>query len=461
LKKIKQDILDIGPQAKYRSKNFYHDWIDEQIMVILPSKEFEQENVYYDLKCHPLDYLPCMIYMMKEVEGEGEKIYNVFPMRTNIVPKYVKLDTETIITLLVTKEERDCLGSKSGLLGEIKKKQNDVWDFFFRTEKKEFNKNGYAFHHMIVTDGVGVSILFHREDLLRSRIPKTGFLPSQKTGFRAGEILKKIVKEEKYIDELEDYSSIKDKKLVGIDPGMEDLIYCVNGNSKKSKHFRYSRFQRDEESKLKKYKKLILSKKEEKIIELETELSMYNRKTLDITEFKKYIKKKNSVNHNLFNFYKNKIFRKLKFGGYINRTKSEQRMMKKFKKIFGTPEEVVICFGDWEQKHHMKYKEPTKGKGMRKLFRKSGYKVFLVDEFRTSCRCSKCHGGECEKFMLRYPEDENASLQLVHGLLRCKNVNCSCVWNRDRNGASNIYLCGFNAINGFGRPKFLCRKNKN
>lgn len=64
-------------------------------MVILPSKEFEKDNVYYDLKCHPLDYLPCMIYMMKEVEEEGEKIYNVFPMRTSIVPKYVKLDTET------------------------------------------------------------------------------------------------------------------------------------------------------------------------------------------------------------------------------------------------------------------------------------------------------------------------------------------------------------------------------
>ena len=76
----------------------------------------------------------------------------------------------------------------------------------------------------------------------------------------------------------------------------------------------------------------------------------------------------------------------------------------------------------------------------------------------TSCRCSKCHGGECEKFMLR-PKRVDGSLQLVHGLLRCKNVNCSCLWNRNRNGASNIYLCGFNAINGFGRPKFLRRKN--
>jgi hypothetical protein len=60
----------------------------------------------------------------------------------------------------------------------------------------------------------------------------------------------------------------------------------------------------------------------------------------------------------------------------------------------------VICIGDWEQKKQMKFKEPTIGKGMRTLFRKNNYKVFLVDEFRTSCKCSNCNGGVCEKFRL-------------------------------------------------------------
>ena len=49
----------------------------------------------------------------------------------------------------------------------------------------------------------------------------------------------------------------------------------------------------------------------------------------------------------------------------------------------------------------MKYKEPPKGKGMRNIFRKNGYKLYLVDEFSTSCRCSKCEGEECNKFLLR------------------------------------------------------------
>ena len=126
----------------------------------------------------------------------------------------------------------------------------------------------------------------------------------------------------------------------------------------------------------------------ETIIEYETELSMYNRKTLSISEFKEYIQEKNFINYTLFEFYNRNLFKKLKFSGFINKTKSEQRMMKNFERKFGRPEEVVVCFGDWEQKKQMKYKEPTKGKGMRNLFRKYRYKVFLVDEFRTSCKCS-------------------------------------------------------------------------
>jgi hypothetical protein len=64
-------------------------------------------------------------------------------------------------------------------------------------------------------------------------------------------------------------------------------------------------------------------------------------------------------------------------------------LINNFKKIFGKLKETIVIFGDWEQKQHMKYKEPIKGKGngncMRMLFRQNNYKTYLVDEFRTSC----------------------------------------------------------------------------
>lgn len=109
----------------------------------------------------------------------------------------------------------------------------------------------------------------------------------------------------------------------------------------------------------------------------------------------------------------------------------------------------------------MKYKEPTKGIGMRKLFRQNGYKVYLVDEFRTSCMCSNCEDeeGKCEKFMTREnPKPYKSGDILVHGLLTCKK--CSGVWNRDVNSATNIYRIAYNVINGLERPKYLCRTKK-
>ena len=86
----------------------------------------------------------------------------------------------------------------------------------------------------------------------------------------------------------------------------------------------------------------------------------------------------------------------------MNRNKNEQKLINNFKKIFGKPEETIVIFGDFEQKQHMKYKEPIKRKGMRILFRQNNYKTFL-----------------------------------------------------------NIYRIAKNAINGLERPKYLCREKKN
>ena len=82
------------------------------------------------------------------------------------------------------------------------------------------------------------------------------------------------------------------------------------------------------------------------VIEYETELSNYNKKTLNIDEFKSYIKKKNEINHILFDFYDKYLFRKLKLNGYLNTKRSEQRMILNFQKKFGRPENFkIIKFG--------------------------------------------------------------------------------------------------------------------
>jgi hypothetical protein len=449
LRKIKNDLLNVDDKP-YQSNHHYHKWITQQKQHILPPKtKYEKNNVMYDLKCKTMEYFPCMIYMMKQVENNGESVNNVFPLRTEITPKYIRLDTTTLVNLLLRKEH----GTKGFFKtkGELKKNEDNIWKFFFRTERKMFHKTGFSFHHMVSTDGIGLSILFLRDDLVGKKLP----------------MMKKGILKELYIDELDDYSKLQDKKIVGIDPGKSDLIYCVDDASKHANVFRYSQDQRRKETKMKKYNNIILGMKTNKIegktiIEYETELSHFNRKSLQITKYKEYLQEKNRINHILFRFYRKELFRKLKFGKYINIKRNEQKMVRNFRKMYGNPDEVVICIGDWKQRKQMKYKEPTLGKGIRTLFRKNNYNVFLVDEFRTSCKCSKCDGGVCEKFMVREHPNKKKNkdeLRLIHGLLRCKS-GCGS-WNRDRNGSSNIYKIAKNAINNIDRPSYLCRETSN
>jgi transposase len=443
LRKIKNDLLNVE-NNEYKSKPYYHAWIQEQKKHILPTKsKFNQNSIYYDLKCTPFQYFPCMISMMKQVEKDGYKVCNVFPMRSGITPNYIRLDTTTLVHLLMRKEH----GTKNEYLteGNLKRNEDKIWNFFFRTELKCFKKTEYSFHNMLSTDGVSVSILLLRNDLVGKKLP----------------MMKKKGNREMYIDEVTYTTHLQTKKMVGIDAGKCDLIYCVDDASKEANVFRYSQDQRRKETKLKKYANIRLGLKHKvlegkNIIEYETELSNYNRKTLQIDKFKEYLQAKNKLNHVLFDFYRKNIFRKLKMNAYINTKRTEQKMIQQFQDKFGKPDETIICIGDWEQRKQMKFKEPTIGIGMRTLFRKRGYQVYLVDEFRTSCRCSNCNGGICEKFKVgNHPNPKKEEMRLIHGLLRCKN-GCG-LWNRDRNGASNIYKIAYQAIHKLARPTYLCR----
>ena len=192
---------------------------------------------------------------------------------------------------------------------------------------------------MVETDGVSCSLLLKRKDLVGNKQ-----LPTKGKG----------LSNETYIHEVSGKSSLKDKKIVGIDPGKCDLIYCVDDCNKEANTFRYSQNQRRKESKWKKFAKIRLTLKKEEIIEgktvieWETELSTFNRKTLNVAKFKDYIRKKSEINGLLFTFYEKYIFRKLRLQSYRNTKRSEQKMVNNFKRIFGNEEEVIVCFGDYE-----------------------------------------------------------------------------------------------------------------
>ena len=141
LRKIKNDLLNVE-NTIYKSNSSYHKWIDENKKILLPNKqEFKKNNVYYDIQCSPQDYLSSMIFIMKEIQKEKLSVQNVFPMRNEIVPKNIRLDTTTLVHLLMTKTQ----GKKSDYLfkGNLKLNEDKIWKFFFRTERQCFKKKWY------------------------------------------------------------------------------------------------------------------------------------------------------------------------------------------------------------------------------------------------------------------------------------------------------------------------------
>ena len=226
--------------------------------------------------------------------------------------------------------------------------------------------------------------------------------------------------------------------------------------------FRITQNQLRKETQLPRYAKIRNQLKKRELIDgrdvssWENDLCQFNHKTLMYDGYKDYIRAKSVLNAVVGPFYSTYIWRKLKLSTYMRTQKWESHMMKNFKNKFGSPDQVVICVGDWGDSSHRKHHQPVKGKGLRILFRKYGYSVYLVNEAYTSSRCCKCGDdmGVCSKFRKCVnPKPNKNNVILTHGLVKCDK--CNTKWNRDVNGASNIWRIANCAINGQARPTYL------
>ena len=408
----------------------------------LPKK---YEKIYgYDVKVYPEKYLFFTLKMNEEIEKRNNKIkddekltdeekriqikklFQPIPLRNSIVPSYITLDTNVILSLFKEKGE-------SQMNKNTSKNKNYIWNKIFKIDKKVMKIKGYEFK-TIQTDGIGVSICF------------------QKSGKKYRENKSEDSEEELYINNLsdKDLKECKNKKLVGVDPGKQNLVYIVDKNKNK---LRYTTCQRRIESLRKRCSKITLREKvKHKIIEEETKLSSGNCKTIDYEKFKEYIIGKTQLNDKVKDFYEKELFRKMKWRTHIYKRKSEDNFLNNIEKTFGN--DLLLCYGNWSNTKQMKYIMPTKGVGLRRIINKK-FDVALIDEFKTSKLCSKCNG-ELENF------------RNIHRLLVCSKCNISdksdgsesknvTFINRDMNACLNILKIAEEWINTKTRPESFCR----
>jgi hypothetical protein len=410
------------------------------------------KNVPYDLECSPQNYVYPLIKMSLLLEESGRKLFQFCPLRTSLIPKYMTLDTVSLIKMLVNCDEIEI--SQLDLSRNVNKYKEIIWASLFNMKKisKFINPNKYVFHHMLSTDGIGCSLTFIRSDL------------KDKTKLQLKSILKQhgedLQKEDefRFITELsdEELDDLKDQKKVAIDPGKNCLMFMVDEEGNKLK---YTKMQRRSETYAKRKRIITMKMSEENDVQkVEQQLSQVCSKTCDYEKFIEYLTVKNEVNEELKEYYKKEILRKLRWRSYTYTQKSQSKLINRMKEKFG--EELIIGFGSWNQSQQMKGSIPTPCKGLKRMLEKH-FKVLIVDEYKTSKMCSFCLEGETSYCIKREnPKPYREGIIDVHGLLTCKKCSESGKKdrvNRDLNGSRNILYIMKEWIEKRERPEIFKR----
>ena len=151
--KLKHQLMTLNNETD----TMFDEWKTTHLSNILPPNI--TKSVYYDVKVRPFEYLKGMLYMNSVLEKQESKLFQPLPLRNNIVPKHILLDTASLVSLFCPANKTD--GIKKGELHKnLKENQHDIWNAFLNLNHKIFRNQHYQFHHQIQTDGVSCCLLF-------------------------------------------------------------------------------------------------------------------------------------------------------------------------------------------------------------------------------------------------------------------------------------------------------------
>jgi hypothetical protein len=405
--KFKKLVLECNEETD----TIFDEWKRTHLPNILPVNI--KKSIHYDVKVKPFDYLKGMLYMNAVLEKEEHKLFQPLPLRNNIIPKHIILDTACIVNLFSLEGK-----TKTELFKAIKENQYDVWNNLLNLQHKTFKSKYYQFHYQIQTDGISCSLLFIRKDL-----------KDKKWGSRVPTLLEQDFHNIEDLS-IEQLDTLKDRNIVGCDPGKHSLVYMMDSQGNK---LQYTASQRKIESYGKHNERILLQeKKRNNIIGKETHLSSKNSKSVDYEKFKAFLVEKDKLNKETLDFYQREVWRKMKFRQYSYGKKSIDTFLHKIKETFGN--NVLIGYGNWSRSTQMKHIMPTMNKGLRKLIHKK-YDTITINEYYTSQKCCECYKD------LKHCNDKKG--KEIYRLFHCSNCvsyeNKNTVFRtRDKNSAISI-----------------------
>ena len=138
--------------------------------------------------------------MCQIMEKKEMKMFQFFPLRTDISPKFIPIDTKSIIELFIDED-------KNRYLTDIEGYKYELWNTFFNLDNPIFKQSNYSFDYRISTDCFSVSIQLLHNSFIDSETLKKLNMKNKKREMKVN--CKNMTQQEK-----EDYKNklVKDKK---------------------------------------------------------------------------------------------------------------------------------------------------------------------------------------------------------------------------------------------------------
>ena len=450
---LMQVAEDMGrpPSGTRRSPVEFHAWVTEErirLGIDTAVGNWANKPLLYHLKTHPECFLLSMHIMSADRETKNRKAFALFPLRRTLVPRHVRFDQKVLRSLLslggsesqkqasrakrrkteggyvedaaVVLKTRAPKRSKVDLVDEKSQAFNEVLDL-----RAAGVRQRQCFDFAFTTDGVCVRLQYTKPKS-NEEAATLAFMPNR--GIHA-------------IDELKRVSRLEQLHVVGIDPGVREIIVAVDQDDPKGTvPVRYTQAQRLRDLRSRQYTDEANRSKPFPVVAAEEDLSGFNSRSASLQQFHAYCVQRHCHLDECMDFYTDLTHRRRRWKTYIKSQQSEERLYRRLESIHkkGDVRTLVLAYGSWGATDGAscikKGNPPTIGVGlMRKLSKR--FVVSLTPEHFTSKTCCRCLG-VCGP----WEDIKTSNGKEVRGLRICQDEGCKLPQNRDRTGASNIGL---------------------
>ncbi|KAJ1770575.1 hypothetical protein IW140_003324 [Coemansia sp. RSA 1813] len=418
----------------------------QSVLYIYENDAPSEKGLYYDIKCDPVKHVKTFFLLARFFQQNKSRSFQCMPLRTQWIPCHVHIDKTILCQWFLG-------GTKKG-----QKLTNDLWGEVFDINcwAVKSKQGGKVFEGSVQTDGVSISILkkCKAKKKTSNSTDQTSGIKTSDTANTASTAKTKTPKTKKgkskdefefeYIESIDqDRLCVMEGSCVLIDPGRRDLLFCMHEYSSIGNPWLF-RFTRNHKAKLTrstKFRKILEAAKkmypDNAIIKAEQRLAEVSCITVNPDRFKRFIEVQAEVWPLLSKFYsctqtnsttnKKPLHRQLRLAAYLNSQRADHTLANLIREQFGP--DPVLVLGNWSAAM-CKYHEPIRGVGMRRMLRKHGFEVYLLEEFHTSTFCPGCcedrlvHPEELVPNPRPYPKENRREYVICHGLLMCQNKKC-------------------------------------